>query len=1280
MKHPDDDEIQRTSFRLVLLSFINRIFLWVLTRFSHKAGNGPFWRLCSRFLFLEMQARQWRGPLSAKPYVLFEQYFANTPEHLERFQNFVAGNGILADLLRTNWFEYLSIKDRVPVTSLFRRIYKAENVWLSYRNRPAIVEQVRTLENVDQDSLPPSIFIVPVPAVGTAMRLWLKITVFFTAISNAIDTGIRKIFRGIALLFSYCAFTLLAIPLALISTLGFASPNIQAAIARVKLKMLATIRPHSNRFGHHLSRYETLFAADMNQTKKMAGFLKTSEIQRLISEDRIDNLAFKDRVLVTSLLRRTSSVDPELASLLKSKNLDEAIKVKSQRDVAQLTRPTAQQKNEWKSFKKLNSARNQKSAQKQDQTIAPTAPNNPRRQTRATPTSESILQKQGWFTPLHKADLAFATILRERAFNDAAAHVNNEETFTALSPQMKTKAGAIMAILQEPIIHQAGAAEIDPSLLVPMKVSNRTKRRQAADAFSAAESVLYPNYEGETASAPLACWTNLQHVLNDDTEFSYAAEVLTAAYSNTAYNRVTDRTVSFDTFLITRLEEILDKIKLWVDWDDCPNSAIVAYAYAAAAVGDYANFDFFVKTLEDRPGIPSRFVLNLRDSYFNTGVHKLDAVLSPSTSATEDTQLREITPGKKYLCLVEMGARVQALRQIEGVTADNLLCGPVAPTDAVKFPPSATLVQAEDFIPMYSAEDMKIGAEVDRLTEHYLNTARDALKQSGASELYEDAIEVTHATIYFALYRDAISATICEKLVATAADYDGVILLTKSGQILGNMIAPAIEAVGRENIYLSLGSHRAPEFFSALTKMRASAKSVKSTPKAIEASDDWMSAMGGWISDSMNFHGRAMQHVKDGAYSIMTLEHINGYYDSYQALIRQGLPHSHVELFTSAANTQLNDHIIEGGFAPYEQGNELRHCVMRPRTPDARPWVTPFANTLRSSFENFDSPYLPAYHEMILERAQAVFSQRLPQIMDAVSYFRARFAKGLPDYVFTGPNQHMISRAAAYCAKASGVPVYDFLILANTNHPRYRPIVADYAYLYDPWYKEIYQSFFGMKEEQLRTAGPLFEYSERLQQEPNDEYAAPPGKTHIVFFSQSANFDNSKLMLESICQATKDRKDIYITVKLHPHESPANVERYTQIAAENGVKGNIHVFHKGDAVALLNQADLVVQSFSNVGLDALLLKKPVITFKPKTDLEARIFLYEKDIGYVVSTKRTLTNKIKRFLTNPDDRKAMKAIAEKFAAENDHFLRGENAARVMRSVQEDVIRFKMAREQ
>ena len=1281
MAYHKEYETKRTSLKLVLLSFFNRVFLAILAFFSASVRTGPFWRLCSRFLFLEMKTLHKSGVWSSRPYIQFERHLAGSPEHLERFQNFVAGNGILTDLLATNYFEFLPIRERVPVTSLFRRIYKKENVWLSYRNRPMSVDRIDTLENVDQDSLPDLVFLVPVRSTGGVMKAGLKVFGFINAIFSMVISQIRTIISALGTLASHIALTIVGIPILLISILGATSPKIQGWGIRKRLLQFSLFRPGSKKIPNLLSRYETLYAKDSESLEKMSKILKKPIFREFLTKTNLDELAFNDRVLITSLLRRCAASDPEFATLVKASNITQDISVRSQHHVAQLTRPGRQQKSEWKIFKKVQSNQKQITRKKFSTSESSDAPE--KSGPLPVPLSEVILKQDGWFDPLQKFDLEFSTALRERAYSDAIEFVNKAENFAGLSFEMKTKAAAFMALMQKPFTYDVTKVEpeLDTALLIPTIIGNREKKTRAKKAHSIALDFLNPQYEGDAARSPMACWKSLEDSLSDDTKFSYAAEVLTSSYSGTPFNRITSRSVSFDTFMIMRVEEVLDKIRLWVDWDYCPNSALTAYAYAAASVGDRANFDFFIATLDGRIGIAPRFVINLRDSFFNNGIHQLDAVLLSKTAKAQTSQLTTIGKKKKFLCLVEKGAKLQSLRQIQGINK-NLLCAPVATVDALSFPPDATLIQAEDFIPLYSKEDMEIGTEIDSLTEHFLNAAREKIKSAGLSELYEDAIEVTHGTMFSALYRDAISARVCEKLVKTAKEYDGVILLPRTGQILGNMIKPAIEAVGQENVYLSLGSNRTQDYFSLLTTMRAAAKAVKpkkSTVK-IENADTrkWMSSLSGWISDIMNFHYRSTQAATTEPYSIMTLEHINGYYDSYEALLQEGLPHSNVELFTSATNFQLNEHIVEGGFAPYEKPYSLKHCEMRPRTPDARAWLTPFVEELRGSFEGVESSFLPQYHDMILDRTMSVFAQRLPQIMDAVSYFRARFTKGLPDYIFTGPNQHMISRSAAYCGKAAGVPVYDFLILANTNHPRYRPIIANYAYLYDPWYKEIYQSFFGMKEDQLRTAGPLFEYSARLTQKPREDYAAPRGKTHIVMFSQSANFNSSKLMLESICQATKDRKDIYITVKLHPHESPANIELYTQIAADNGIIKNLHVFHMGDAVSLLNQADLVIQSFSNIGLDALLLKKPVITFKPKIDLKARIFLYEKDIGYVVSTKKTLTNKIKKFLTDPSDRETMQVIAEKFAAENDHFLRGQNAARVMKSVQEDVIRYKAAR--
>jgi len=83
------------------------------------------------------------------------------------------------------------------------------------------------------------------------------------------------------------------------------------------------------------------------------------------------------------------------------------------------------------------------------------------------------------------------------------------------------------------------------------------------------------------------------------------------------------------------------------------------------------------------------------------------------------------------------------------------------------------------------------------------------------------------------------------------------------------------------------------------------------------------------------------------------------------------------------------------------------------------------------------------------------------------------------------------------------------------------------------------------------------------------------------------------------------------------------------------------------------------------------MKKPVITYKPPSNLKARIFLYEKDIGHVVKTKRALATKVKKFLGDPEDKIRMQEMANLFAEKNNHFLRSDNAERVMAEVLVDI---------
>ena len=87
--------------------------------------------------------------------------------------------------------------------------------------------------------------------------------------------------------------------------------------------------------------------------------------------------------------------------------------------------------------------------------------------------------------------------------------------------------------------------------------------------------------------------------------------------------------------------------------------------------------------------------------------------------------------------------------------------------------------------------------------------------------------------------------------------------------------------------------------------------------------------------------------------------------------------------------------------------------------------------------------------------------------------------------------------------------------------------------------------------------------------------------------------------------------------------------------------------------------------------DRIYLKKPVITVKFTKEHFARIFLFEKKVGKEVKTRAALRKTTKAFLDDPKTKVAMLKGAETFAKNNEHFLRADNAKRVMREVVQDL---------
>ncbi|MDA8708022.1 hypothetical protein N9M10_01475 [Hellea sp.] len=1139
-------------------------------------------------------------------------------------------------------------------------------------------ENLESLQNLDQDSLPQHLFIKEEPEYSSWQSALFKFRkVLTTASASFLDfisssfAGLMIGFKGIiGFVITTCIF-LLALPLLLLRAVGLKAKVItrsSAAFARKKIATQINFGSSADTISKSLKNYEMVYGHDQQAVMALANNFKSSKGRSIVTPGWLNRIPAQHRIFVTSLLRKMSQASEFNTSDLKS--ILPALDKKNQRDIPQITGISSKQRDELKLFKSLHSEpeTNDKPSNK-DISLAESPSPQKLKGEFSFISSEDILKQQGWL-PHRVNGLDLIETIRSRTYSDLVRFTHSPEIELDLNTPLKTQLASFSAVLGNAVEYTNPVFKsVNPLLRATDR--KRSSPTQMARLLKAANANVLPydykGVKGDELTLRLI-WTQLANTVDDQMEFSQGIETLIAAYDAQPTSKITSRSVSFDTFLILDLDAILDRMNIWIDWEECGRSSLVALAHLAAMVHDSKLFETAINFLEQIRGIPKAFTNNLKNSFLSLGIHNIDVIVSGNIGSNNPLKL--LDSEKKYLCLVEGGAGIRAIRRLDGLSK-NLICGPVIPTDAPRYPEQATLKHIDDYIPKYSKRDMELAFEIDELVDTYIKTATEVIRKTGVHERYAEAVEISHSTMFFGIYQEVLAVEVCEKLLKEAESFDGIFFLLNTGNVLKPLITDAVDTFGRENIFISLENERNKGIGTAINNVKQSLKPRNkgvATPYALSGNSEWVSSLSKWLNTSMADHEKNVLSFPENDYALLTLEHINGYYDSYVALTDQSLKHMDVEIFTSRANPVLNEYISNEGF---ESGNyDLRHCALSDRAAPARDWMPGLTAELKQVFDGVKNPWFPKYQYMIHQRAETMLANRLPQILEAVSYFRARFSRNRPQYVFTGPNQHIISRAASYAALALDIPVYDFLILANTNHPRYRYPVAKYAYLYDPWYREIFEDYMRMPADNVRVSGPLFDYGKRLSHEaaPNQ---AIKNKTHIVFFSQSGNFQNSCNMLEGICKATRDRKDIFITVKMHPHESPANLKHFEKFAAKHGVDDNINLIHQGDAIALINQADLVVQSFSNIGLDALLMKTPVITYKPPSNLKARIFLYEKDIGYVVKTKTALTKKIESFLTDPQDKILMNEMAEKFAIENEHFLRSDNAERVMAEVLTDI---------
>jgi len=111
-----------------------------------------------------------------------------------------------------------------------------------------------------------------------------------------------------------------------------------------------------------------------------------------------------------------------------------------------------------------------------------------------------------------------------------------------------------------------------------------------------------------------------------------------------------------------------------------------------------------------------------------------------------------------------------------------------------------------------------------------------------------------------------------------------------------------------------------------------------------------------------------------------------------------------------------------------------------------------------------------------------------------------------------------------------------------------------------------------------------------------------------IFATQPINDENLRRQIAfEVFAAFKKIENCRLQIKLHPAEING-ISYYSQIANEVGLS-DIQIYSSTDLYLLISRADIVITSFSTVGLESVFFNKPLITIDP---LEQDIQNYVKD--------------------------------------------------------------------
>lgn len=268
-----------------------------------------------------------------------------------------------------------------------------------------------------------------------------------------------------------------------------------------------------------------------------------------------------------------------------------------------------------------------------------------------------------------------------------------------------------------------------------------------------------------------------------------------------------------------------------------------------------------------------------------------------------------------------------------------------------------------------------------------------------------------------------------------------------------------------------------------------------------------------------------------------------------------------------------------------------------------------------------------------------------------------------PDIILVEDDRSPLGKTFIEVGKSEKIPTLIVCHGLIADHPIHGPIFADKIAVMGDYMKEALIKR-GVSPNQIVITGqPSYD---RLLQENSGfgkenickQLGIDPEKKIIALITQPLPWEINEPVISKVFSSMKNFPEVQLVVKPHPAEESKLHELILRETSQN----NIIIKKDLDIFELLFSSEIVITMFSTVGLEAIILDKPVITINLTNKPDSYPYA-ESGAALGVYKPEDISNAIKKVLYDPEVGMALKKCRKKFVYEHAYKMDGLASRRV-----------------